>query len=97
MFVFPHGMHVDKDGNVWVADADGKDGKGHQVVKFSRDGKVLLSLGKAGIAGDGPDTFNRPSRVTSGPNGEIYVADGHGGATNAQLVKLSEDGNIIKG
>jgi streptogramin lyase len=96
MFVFPHGMHVDKDGNVWVADADGKDGKGHQVVKFSADGKVLLSLGKAGIAGDGLDTFNRPSGVTTGPNGEIYVADGHGGESNARVVKFSKDGKFIK-
>src|ERR1051326_3080629 len=39
LFVFPHGLFVDGDGNVWVTDADGKDGKGHQVVKFSPDGK----------------------------------------------------------
>lgn len=65
MFVFPHGIHIDKDGNVWVADADGKDGKGHQVIKFSPEGKVLLALGKAGVAGNGPDTFNRPSAVTT--------------------------------
>ena len=54
MFVFPHGFHVDRDGNVWVTDARGRDGKGHQVFKFSPDGKVLLTLGKAGVAGDGP-------------------------------------------
>lgn len=96
MFVFPHGMHVDKDGNVLVADADGKDSKGHQVVKFSPDGKVLLALGKAGVAGPGPDTFNRPSAVTTGPNGDIFVADGHGGESNARIVKFSKDGKFIK-
>jgi streptogramin lyase len=96
MFVFPHGMHVDKDGNVWVTDAEGKDGKGHQVVKFSPDGKVLLVLGKAGVAGDGPDTFNRPSAVVTGPNGDIFVADGHGGDSNARIVKFSKDGKFIK-
>jgi hypothetical protein len=96
MFVFPHGMHVDKDGNVLVADADGKDGKGHQVVKFSPDGKVLLALGKAGVAGTGPDTFNRPSAVTTGPNGDIFVADGHGGDSNARVVKISKDGKFVK-
>jgi streptogramin lyase len=36
MFVFPHGIHVDKDGNVWVTDAQGKDGKGHQVFSSAR-------------------------------------------------------------
>ena len=96
MFVFPHGMHVDKDGNVWVTDGEGKDGKGHQVVKFNPDGKVLLVLGKAGVAGDGPDTFNRPSAVTTAPNGEIFVADGHGGDSNARVVKFSKDGKFIK-
>jgi streptogramin lyase len=96
MFVFPHGLHVDRDGNIWVADADGKEDKGHQVVKFSPDGKVLLTLGKAGVAGAGPDTFNRPSAVTTAPNGDIFVADGHGGESNARIVKLSKDGKFIK-
>ncbi len=96
MFVFPHGIHLDGAGNVWVTDADGKDGKGHRVVKFSPDGKVLLTLGKAGVAGDGPDTFNRPSDVLTVPNGDIFVADGHGGDSNARIVKFSKDGKFIK-
>jgi len=96
LMVFPHGMHVDKDGNVWVTDADGKDGKGHQVFKFAPDGRVLLTLGKAGVAGSAPDLFNRPSAVTTAPNGDVYVADGHGGESNARIVKFSKDGKFIK-
>jgi len=96
MFVFPHGIHVDRAGDVWVTDADGKDGKGHQAVKFSPGGRVLLTLGKAGVAGDGPDTFNRPSDVVTAPNGDIFVADGHGGDSNARIVKFSKDGKFIK-
>src|SRR3984893_3061868 len=96
MFVFPHGLFVDKDDNVWVTDADGKDGKGQQVVKFSSAGRVLMTLGKPGIAGDGPDTFNRPSGVVVAPNGDIFVADGHGGNSNARIVKFSKEGKFLK-
>lgn len=96
LFVFPHGIHVDREGNIWVADASGKDGKGHVVVKFDRAGKVLLTLGKPGVAGDSPDTFNRPSAVITAPNGDIYVSDGHGGDSNARIMKFAKDGKFIK-
>jgi DNA-binding beta-propeller fold protein YncE len=96
MFVFPHGIFVDQDGNVWVTDGQGKDGKGHQVFKFSPEGKVLLTLGKAGVAGDGQDEFNAPSAVLVAPNGDIFVGDGHGGTTNSRIVKFSRDGKFIK-
>jgi hypothetical protein len=104
MFIFPHGIHVDRQGNVWVADsiplgaaaASLPPGKGHIVVKFSPEGKVLLTLGKAGVAGDGPDTFNQPSDVVTAPNGDIFVADGHGGNSNARIVKFTREGKFIK-
>ncbi len=96
MFVFPHSIHVDRDGNLFVADADGKDGKGHVVVKFSPEGRVLMTLGKPGVAGETNDTFNRPSAVVTAPNGDIFVADGHGGNSNARIVKFSRDGKFIK-
>jgi streptogramin lyase len=96
MFIFPHGLYVDKESNVWVTDGQGKGGKGHQVFKFSPDGKVLMTLGKAGVTGDGPDTFNAPSAVVVAPNGDVFVADGHGGNTNARIVKFDKDGKFIK-
>jgi hypothetical protein len=96
MFVWPHGITIDKDANVWVTDAQGKDGKGHQVFKFSRDGRVLLTLGKPGVAGDGPDTFNQPSAVAIAPNGDIFVGDGHNENGNSRIVKFSKDGKFIK-
>ena len=96
MFVFPHGMHVDRGGNVWVTDARGRDGKGHQVFKFSADGKVLLVLGKAGVSGEGPDVFNQPSDVAVAANGDVFVADGHDENSNARIVKFSKDGKFIK-
>jgi streptogramin lyase len=78
LFVFPHGIGVDKEGNVWVTDGQGKDGKGNQVFKFSPDGRILMTLGKPGVTGDGLDTFNQPSDVAVAPNGDIFVADEHG-------------------
>ena len=66
------------------------------MFKFSPDGKVLLTLGKAGVAGSGPDEFNAPSAVVTAPNGDIFVADGHGGNTNARIVKFAKDGKFIK-
>src|SRR6202453_4065500 len=74
----------------------GKDGKGQQVFKFSPDGKVLMTLGKAGVAGTGPDEFNEPSAVAIAANGDIFVADGHGGDSNARVVKFTKDGTFIK-
>lgn len=96
MFVQPHGLSVDRDGNIWTTDQNGKDGKGQQAIKFSPDGKVLMRLGKAGVAGAGNDTFNGPCDVAVAPNGDIFVADGHGGDTNARVVKFSKDGKFIK-
>jgi len=96
LFVFPHGIYVDDQGNVWVTDGQGAEGKGHQVFKFSPEGKVLLTLGTAGVAGTTPATFNQPSDVVVAANGDIFVADGHGGESNARIVKFSKDGRFIK-
>jgi len=96
MFVQPHGLAIDHEGNIWTTDQQAKDGKGQQAIKFSPDGKVLMTLGKAGVTGAGPDTFNGPCDVVIAPNGDIFVADGHGADTNARVVKFSKDGKYIK-
>ena len=96
VFAFPHGFHVDRDGNIWATDGPGKSGKGYQVFKFSPEGKVLLTLGKAGIGGEAPGTFIYPSAVVVAPNGDIFVADGHGADTNGRIMKFSRDGKFIK-
>jgi sugar lactone lactonase YvrE len=104
---------VDGESNVWVTDfAGNEDGtKGHQVHKFSQTGELLLSLGTPGQAGSGPDQLNQPNDVITGPDGSIYVSDGHGGQgmTNARaiaeglesgatgrILKFSPDGTFIK-
>jgi sugar lactone lactonase YvrE len=98
IFAAPHGLYVDKDDNVWATDFQAKNGKGHTVTKFSPDGKVLMTLGKAGMAGNNEshDLLNAPSNTLVAPNGDIFVADGHGGDTNARIVKFSADGKFIK-
>lgn len=97
LIVWPHGMFVDHDGNVWVTDARGSsDGaRGHQVHKFDSEGTLLMSLGRAGVAGDGPDTFNQPSDVLVAPDGSIFVADGHGAGGNNRVVKFDAAGNFL--
>ena len=79
-----------------MTDGLGNGKKGHQVFKFDPDGKLLMTLGKAGVAGAGLDEFNAPSAVFVAPNGDFFVADGHGGATNARILKFTKDGKFIK-
>ena len=97
LLLFPHGLHVDRAGNVWVTDALGRGGKGHQVFKFSPDGKVLLDARQAEPAGQrARRNSTRRRRSSTAPNGDIFVADGHGGQTNARIVKFDKDGKFIK-
>jgi len=122
MIAFAHGIHVDRDGNIWVTDAADNRPRpargaapaatpppapaklvGHQVIKFSPDGKVLLTLGKAGVAGNPPDALTEPNDVVTAPNGDIFVAEGHAGQNNnappgtvARISKFSKDGKFIK-
>lgn len=96
MFVFPHGATVDREGHLWVTDARGENGKGHQVFKFDGDGRVLMALGKAGVSGSGPELFDQPNDVLVSPSGEIFVADSHRGGRNNRIVKFTKDGKYIK-
>ena len=95
IFVYPHGLWVDKEGFVWVTDAHDSNGKGQQVIKFSPDGKIVLRLGKAGVAGFTPDTFEGPCAVITAPNGDIFVSDGHEN-NYSRIVKFNKDGKYIK-
>ena len=77
-FVFPHGLHVDAQGSVWVTDAQSKDGKGHQVFKYDANGALLMTIGTAGVqsAGDDGKLF-QPTDVATAPNGDIFITEGH--------------------
>jgi sugar lactone lactonase YvrE len=98
MFVWPHGIHVDKDGNVWVTDSraptpedlakfPGEAKKGSVVVKFSPDGKVLMTLGQPGVKGNPPLALTEPTDVVTDPgNGDVYVAESHTDVEDPNLV-----------
>jgi 6-bladed beta-propeller/NHL repeat len=111
LFAYPHGFTVDPEGNLWVSDvndeatvlgmsAKNSDGviMGQEVLKLSPTGKVLMMLGKQGVAGNGPDTFDRPTGVAIAPNGDIFVTDGHypNKHMTARVVKFAKDGRFIK-
>ncbi|GEM_PF-47115 len=100
MFVFPHGSALDAEGNLWVTDAGADNTKGHQVFKFSPEGRVLMTLGRKGMAGSGHETFNQPTDVAIAKNGDIFVADGHrdaatGAPGNNRIVKFSATGRYL--
>lgn len=111
LFAYPHGFTVDGGGNLWATDVNDEEEilglaaknsegvlMGQEVLKLSAAGKVLMTIGKEGVAGDGPDTFDRPTGVAVAPNGDIFVTDGHypNKHHNARVMKFSKDGKFIK-
>ena len=117
---FPHGFAIDPQGNLYVTegaptgDARGDDGLkkglGHQVLKFSPDGKVLMRIGTAAVSGADETHMNGPSGVAVAADGSLWVTDGHGGPQkgpnvnnmfgsrggNNRLIHFSKDGKFIK-
>jgi sugar lactone lactonase YvrE len=104
LIISPHAITVDRESNIWVVDcactAGRVDslapGRGHQVYKFSPDGQLLLTLGKAG-GGREPEFFYQPNDILIAPNGDIYIAEGHSSrnSPNARVVKLDKTGKLL--
>jgi sugar lactone lactonase YvrE len=90
LFQSAHSLTIDAQGNLWVTDS-----AAHVVQKFSPDGRLLMTLGKKGVAGDNAslDLFNQPNHVAIARNGDIYVSDGY---VNARVVHFSGDGKFIR-
>jgi sugar lactone lactonase YvrE len=114
--LWPHGMDVDRQGNVWVVDARVPTAdelkkfptianRGNTVMKFSPDGKLLLTLGAPGKTGNPPEAFTEPNDVLVAPDGSIFVAEAHsaqfldkpeGPGAVGRISKFSPDGKFIK-
>ena len=113
-FVFPHKVYQDRAGNVWVVDMRGMNARerakypdarpaGHTVTKFDSDGRLLMTIGTPGVAGDPPSALTEPCSVLVAPNGDVFIAEGHSGQqpkaaadTVARISRFSTDGRFIR-
>jgi len=112
MFLFPHKVYVDPDGNLWIADQRGPnqreamkypgEKKGHIVVKFSPEGRVLLTIGTPGVPGNPPEGLTEPTSIAMAPNGNVYISEGHTQGENSPATTVSrisvftKDGKFIR-
>jgi len=113
MFIFPHKIYMDRDGYIWVVDqrsanerelakSPAEKAKGHTVVKFNQEGKVLLTIGKAGIAGNPPDALTQPTSIVMAPNGDVFISEGHNQNPDAppetvsRISKFTKEGKFIR-
>lgn len=87
MFGNEHGLRIGPGGNVWITDNGN-----HQVIQFTPEGKVLMTLGVKGKPGVDENSFNRPTDIAFASNGDFYVSDGYG---NSRVVKFSKDGKYL--
>lgn len=110
LIVWPHGFHIDYEGNVWITDAQSSlppgaqagaqaagSSYGHQVHKFSPTGEHLLTLGVRGGARE-PQHFWQPNAVLVAPNGDIFVAEGHSNnpeQASARILKFNRNGEFL--
>lgn len=89
-YVRPHGMRLDPEGNIWVTDV-----RNHVVRKMNLAGKVLLTIGTAGQAGEPEDgLLNEPTDLTVNAAGEIFLLVGHGRGT-PQVLKFDSTGGLM--
>ena len=87
MYIRPHAVRVDPEGNIWTVDNDT-----HQVLKMDSAGRVRMVIGRKGQPGETEENFNRPTDVAFAPSGDFYVSDGYG---NSRVVKFSKQGRFV--
>ena len=97
LLAFPHGLHLDREGNVWIADVGRGDAPGgHVVRKFTSDGELLMTIGRPGIAGDAPGFLREPTDVVVSREGVIFVTEGHTkNGPHSRIAKFESDGTFV--
>ena len=97
--VEPHTMYIGPDDVIYLADRGA-----HVAMKLSISGEVLLEVGNRGQPSDtgcledegvvlragGP--FNRPTRLSPSPSGDLYASDGY---RNCRVHRFAADGQFI--
>jgi|GEM_PF-40429 len=86
LFKVPHGLRVDGEGNIWTTDNGN-----HVLRQFTREGKLVGTIGQEGKGGSGENGFKSPDDLVFDTAGNFYVAD----AGNARIVKLSPEGKFL--
>ena len=102
-FLFAHAVRVDKDDNIWAVDEGS-----NMVIKFSPEGRVLMTIGRRPEAVEGLEanppagtpppnaqqySLGRPTDVGWDAQGNIFVSDGY---TNSRVVKYDKWGKFLK-
>lgn len=88
-FSDPFGVAVAADGTIYVADA----GESNRIRKILPDGSVSTLAGNTEGFADGAGvsaSFNTPSALALGPDGNLYVAD----TGNNRIRKVTPEGNV---
>jgi DNA-binding beta-propeller fold protein YncE len=88
-----HGIYVDPKGFVWI----GGNGKtDHHLVKFTRDGKFVMQIGRKGQSKGNKDTENvnmAADTFVYAKTNELVVADGYG---NRRIIVFDADSGAFK-
>jgi len=90
LFVRPHRVVMnpyDPERHVWVID-DGA----HSIYKFTRDQKLVMTLGEFRKPASDQTHFGRPTDIAWLPNGDFFVSDGY---ENTRVVKFNKDGKYL--
>ncbi len=87
LFIMPHGISIDPAGKVWITDTGLE-----QVMRFSPEGQLELTLGEKGVSKQDTGHFGRPADVAFLP-GRVLIADGY---VNTRVAEFSPQGTFIR-